>query len=453
MRATGLGLALIVSLSSAAHAQTPGRSFDVFDDEQDEDDPLPAGDEEGADVEEPEPEPAPSGPRLVVLVLTDDLRHAGAALRISRATTAQLARAQGMEPADVIKLLDPDAARVTRDEMRDGLASVRRAEKALEALELDTAAVEADIAVAALLGQIDRLGASQREALDRALFAMGTTALFQGQGTVADSVFVALAQLSPSFVPDRDRLPDNVVERYGLVKASLHERPTGRMHITSNPPGAAVWVDGEFRGSTPVDVESLIDGQHAVVIERTSYRAYGTLCQVTGGRTARLDLDLERTGATSVVDNLSTGITIDAERAMEVGRRLGVTRLAALWLDSSLSGDRISGLWLDVAAGKTLATVPSTEIVEEPDVASATIVGAIAAAIGAKNAPPAGPQTSLTEPGPSAATPGLEFMNEWWFWAAVGGAVAVAAASTAVVVAATDDGPGRPPNGLIPFGF
>lgn len=44
-------------------------------------------------------------------------------------------------------------------------------------------------------------------------------------------------------------------------------KPTGRLRVTSEPPGARVLVDGRERGATPLTVDGLSVGSHEVVLE------------------------------------------------------------------------------------------------------------------------------------------------------------------------------------------
>lgn len=49
---------------------------------------------------------------------------------------------------------------------------------------------------------------------------------------------------------------------------------TGDLYITSAPPSASVWVDGEHRGETPLRVQNVYTGQHEVKVTKPGYREY-----------------------------------------------------------------------------------------------------------------------------------------------------------------------------------
>jgi hypothetical protein len=46
--------------------------------------------------------------------------------------------------------------------------------------------------------------------------------------------------------------------------------PVGRLSVTSDPPRAAVLVDGQRRGFTPLQVENLSPGQHVITLEQAA---------------------------------------------------------------------------------------------------------------------------------------------------------------------------------------
>ncbi len=368
----------------------------------------------------------------------------GQSLRLARALTGWLSRAQGMREADVVETLDPEVAAFRAQDVTEGQEMVSRGVEAFENLDLDIAGAELDMAVNLLLSHAASLTPAERTALDNGLFTLATTNLFEGAGDLADQVFIALALFSPTFRPAQDSFPSNVVARFGKLKRSIDQRATGAIEVRSNPLGAAVYVDGVFRGSTPLTVDGVVDGQHAVVVEKLGYRPFGTLSPVSAARTSRVDLDLEPTKAVPFLETINAAVVDDPRAAIAIGETLELDRLAIVLLSVRLAQPRVRGLWLDIGAKSVLAQIPETALVSDPDVAASAVIGAIAGAV---------EDRELAE-AEAAASPPFEWpgwMGEWWFWAAVGG-VAVVAATTAGAVAATS-GDEPPPSGFGVFGF
>lgn len=74
--------------------------------------------------------------------------------------------------------------------------------------------------------------------------------------------------------------------RLGCVR--LEPVPTGALDVTSTPSGADVYLEGEFRGVTPISLDGLRPGPRALRVEKTNFRPAGSRIVVPAdGRTAR----------------------------------------------------------------------------------------------------------------------------------------------------------------------
>jgi len=86
------------------------------------------------------------------------------------------------------------------------------------------------------------------------------------------------------------RLEEDVVER---IEAEL-QRGTGRVTVTTDPQGAAVWINGEPQpGFTPLTISNLRSGDLQLEIRQSQYRTEAHEVEIIPGETARLDLQLE----------------------------------------------------------------------------------------------------------------------------------------------------------------
>jgi hypothetical protein len=61
---------------------------------------------------------------------------------------------------------------------------------------------------------------------------------------------------------------------------------TGTLSITSSPSGANVWVDGSFKGTTPITLSDQAAGSHTVRFEKVGYSIDSTTTTVYAGQTA-----------------------------------------------------------------------------------------------------------------------------------------------------------------------
>jgi hypothetical protein len=490
-----IGVIVGLLLVSPAFAQEeeeeppPGKTFDVFDDETEEEtDDLPEGDApeeeeepapepveppveppEAPPVEPPPPEeaapppPPPLGDRILVLLVGEN-EEATNAQRIGDQATRALAERRQLEAMSAFGALDPTAEETKREEIELGKKAIEEGLLAFEELDLATAGEKLETGVNALTAYYGELPDQQakraesvanvdgsegfaragpvdpaRIALSEGIFAHAATTLFEGLTDQADSIFVALAVFDPSFVPEEGRYPSNVLDRFAGVKESLGARPTGSLTVKTNPPGAAVYVDGLFRGSSPATVSNLADGYHVVSVRRLGFRPLGTMTPVNAESSSTVDLELELSKDVSRLNLLSRDMFRDTRAAGELARALGAKEIAVLDFARRLSGTVVEGV-LVTSEGTLIAKLVSTPVVEDPEIAGRTIAEGFVRAeqerIALLHAPP--PETETA------------FYEEWWFWAAVGGAAVVVATSVAVGVTASAD---RPPNNTAIFRF
>jgi hypothetical protein len=94
----------------------------------------------------------------------------------------------------------------------------------------------------------------------------------------------------------------------------------GQLVVTSDPPGARVSVDGQARGVSPVTVDDLTPGQHAVVIHGESGSVQRTVT-VQRGQTASLVVSMGQGGSFGWV-SLTSPVVM---QIFENDRRLGTS--------------------------------------------------------------------------------------------------------------------------------
>ena len=62
--------------------------------------------------------------------------------------------------------------------------------------------------------------------------------------------------------------------------------PTGAVYLTTLPAGADVWLDGTYVGRTPLLIDALAQGRHAVTLTKTGWAVEETDVAVPAGGTA-----------------------------------------------------------------------------------------------------------------------------------------------------------------------
>jgi hypothetical protein len=62
---------------------------------------------------------------------------------------------------------------------------------------------------------------------------------------------------------------------------------TGELIVESLPPGASVTVNGQPRGTTPLNMAELPPGEYRVTMSMKGYRDFATTVRVVAGERAR----------------------------------------------------------------------------------------------------------------------------------------------------------------------
>jgi hypothetical protein len=82
---------------------------------------------------------------------------------------------------------------------------------------------------------------------------------------------------------------------------------TGSLAVITDPPGADVSVDGNFKGVSPVTIPGLSAGMHTVLLTLKDYTDNSTTIPVTAGQTRKYTAGLQKVYKPSVSDMLLAG--------------------------------------------------------------------------------------------------------------------------------------------------
>jgi hypothetical protein len=82
---------------------------------------------------------------------------------------------------------------------------------------------------------------------------------------------------------------------------------TGSLAVITDPPGAEIFVDGDFKGMSPVTITGLSAGTHTFLLTLKEYADNKTNLSITAGQTQKYSAELKKVYKPSIIDLLLAG--------------------------------------------------------------------------------------------------------------------------------------------------
>jgi hypothetical protein len=82
---------------------------------------------------------------------------------------------------------------------------------------------------------------------------------------------------------------------------------TGSLAVITDPSGAEVFIDGNFRGVSPVTIQGLSAGMHTILLTLQEYTDNSTTITITAGQTRKYTTELQKIYKPSASDLLLAG--------------------------------------------------------------------------------------------------------------------------------------------------
>ena len=83
-------------------------------------------------------------------------------------------------------------------------------------------------------------------------------------------------------------IPD-ATDVFQAVRNEIGHMPVGNLVVTSTPKGALVYVDGSFKGATPITVTGLRAGKHVIALMMVGFKRETRVVDIQAGETAQPD--------------------------------------------------------------------------------------------------------------------------------------------------------------------
>ena len=79
---------------------------------------------------------------------------------------------------------------------------------------------------------------------------------------------------------------------------------TGSLAVITDPSGAEIFIDGDFKGVSPVTLSGLSPGTHPVLLTLKEYANTTTNISITAGQTQKYSVELKKVYKPSAIDLL-----------------------------------------------------------------------------------------------------------------------------------------------------
>ena len=305
-------------------------------------------------------------PRVAVVVVSQDLRASQQQGALEGAGEAALERASRFSVLTVHDAFNPTAAQKQAENVESSREKMKTGKQALDDLD-NVKATEAFT---------QALEALQRSDLSRNFPALLEAWIMKAAGHATggengpakkdiESV-VALspkAEFSPTFFP-----PDLI--KFAEAQRKFAANAKGELLVRTEPAGARVWVDGAYRGISPVTVAGLTGTKHFIAASEGGY-ALGQ-SQASPGEEV-LSLAAAEIGpgwkkATSDIKKDPEGSTRDAA-AQALGKAAKLDQVLLVISKKSLAGEQLDliAIRLDVRDGHNLSFKTGTVNASDPE--------------------------------------------------------------------------------------
>ena len=388
-------------------------------------------------------------PSASLVVVASDTKAEGPAARIFKVARENMRQTRSFtfRNADSVLVQPGDLPAPSRAE-----ELYRQGREAYDNLELEEAVRLLRQAARDLDARLDEL--LDRDLLSNIYIYWGSALVLSGKKKPGEKIYRRLLVLHPEAELDSMVFPPSLAATFSRIAKEVQHSDTGGLRIESATPGAEVWVDGTFRGISPVLVEPMVEGQHIIRLVRRGHRSWGRKKKVHAGsqEVIRQGLEplpgFERLKAMGVQLADATGSETCPDAAVELMDWLGVERVFFFLVGSAAEVVTVSAYYYDRHSKGCLKAQKKTFDSRDPSFDDMINLFCTALYMDVS-----GQVIAATEPPPSTGIEITGFREEdrdddsiissWWLWTAIGAVVAGGAALALYFILGSEEGPGE----------
>ena len=214
-----------------------------------------------------------AGVPLGSFVLGTDKFSEKAAALLNHLARENFSRAPEFGLMDVRAFLEEDAGDPRLAALQKARGLLRSGKEQYDNLELDAAIDELNKAIEEFQKAAGRLGGGE-EYLE-ALLYLGAAHILSGDNERGTQSFRTVAMFDKRKILDPKVFPPSMIEIFDKTKEDVAASPVGTVLVKSNPAAAEVYLNGVFKGITPLTLVKIPEGVHFVRVEKDGYLPWG----------------------------------------------------------------------------------------------------------------------------------------------------------------------------------
>ncbi len=118
------------------------------------------------------------------------------------------------------------------------------------------------------------------------------------QGLKTREFVMRTIQFDPSYSPSSSTAPTTFLNYYNVIRRWLLRRPKYQFSVKTNPPGAKVYLNLSYKGTTPLTM-TVVQGKHLLRLEKSGYSTWERLAnfdpsKLRNRRTVNANISLKR---------------------------------------------------------------------------------------------------------------------------------------------------------------
>jgi PEGA domain-containing protein len=211
-------------------------------------------------------------PTACVAVGTDKFSEKAAAV-LNHLARENLGRAEDFDLVDIRKFLNQGASDPRIDAHAKAIELTKSGKNQYDDLELDGAIDQLNKAIELYQKAAGRLG-DGKEYLDALLF-LGAAYILSGDNERGTFSFRTVAMFDKRKTIDTKVFPPSMIEIFNQVREEVAASPVGTVQVKSTPPAAEVYLNGVYKGITPLTLVKVPEGTHFVRMEKDGFLPWG----------------------------------------------------------------------------------------------------------------------------------------------------------------------------------